>query len=154
MIILRSTPNNSNLQGKLKKVRVIGKLKQKTGNKKTSKWVGEGSKYHAHFISWTFNKAWLINIQGSTLIELDWKKVKTKKAQLFWNEFNFLDCGTLFFFTFRMFKTWFELLRVKLYRNDLKGNKNYFKLAGCLSYQGFKLRSLLEKDKANKRKIM
>ena len=59
-----------------------------------------------------------------------------------------------FFFTFRMFKTWFELLRVKLYRNDLKGNKNYFKLAGGLSYQGFKLLSLLEQDKANKRKIM
>ena len=53
-----------------------------------------------------------------------------------------------------MFKTWFELLRVKLYRNDVKGNKNYFKLAGGLSYQGFKLLSLLEQDKANKRKIM
>ena len=53
-----------------------------------------------------------------------------------------------------MFKTWFELLRVKLYRNDLKGNKNYFKLGEGLSYQGFKLRSFLEQDKANKRKIM
>ena len=27
-------------------------------------------------------------------------------------------------------KTWFELSRVKLYRNDLKGNKNYFELVG------------------------
>ena len=26
--------------------------------------------------------------------------------------------------------TWFELSRVKLYRNELKGNKNYFELAG------------------------
>ena len=29
-----------------------------------------------------------------------------------------------------MFITWFELSRVKLYRNDLKGNENYFELAG------------------------
>ena len=29
---------------------------------------------------------------------------------------------------------WFELSRVKLYRNDLKGDKNYFKLAGGSSY--------------------
>ena len=36
-------------------------------------------------------------------------------------------------------KTWFELSRVKLYRKDLKGNKNYFKLVGGLSYQGFEL---------------
>ena len=27
-----------------------------------------------------------------------------------------------------MLKTWLELLRVKLYGNDLKGNKNYFEL--------------------------
>ena len=30
--------------------------------------------------------------------------------------------------------TWFKLSRVKLYRNDLKGNKNYFTLAGGSSY--------------------
>ena len=34
---------------------------------------------------------------------------------------------------------WFELLRVKLYRYDLKGNINYFELAGGLSYRGFAL---------------
>ena len=28
-----------------------------------------------------------------------------------------------------------QLLRVELYRNDLQGNKNYFKLAGSLSYR-------------------
>ena len=33
-------------------------------------------------------------------------------------------------------KTWFELSRVKLYRNDLSGNKNYFELAGGSSYRG------------------
>ena len=35
--------------------------------------------------------------------------------------------------------TWFKLLRVKLYRNDPKGNKNYFELAGGSSYRWFKL---------------
>ena len=33
---------------------------------------------------------------------------------------------TAFFSNFHALKTWFELSRVKLYRNDLKGNKNYF----------------------------
>ena len=32
--------------------------------------------------------------------------------------------------------TWFELSRVKLYRNELRGNKNYFELAGGSSYRG------------------
>ena len=36
-------------------------------------------------------------------------------------------------------KTWFELLRVKLYRNDLRENKNYFELVGGSSYRGFEL---------------
>ena len=64
-----------------------------------------------------------------------------------------MDCGTLLFY-FSHVKTWFELLRVKLYRKDMKGNKDYFKLAEGLSYQGFKLHSLLEQDKANEREIM
>ena len=45
-----------------------------------------------------------------------------------------------FFPTCHALKTWFELSRVKLYRNELKGNKNYFELAGGASYQGFELR--------------
>ena len=36
-------------------------------------------------------------------------------------------------------KTWFMLSRVKLYRNDLWGNKNYFWLAGDSSRRGFEL---------------
>ena len=35
-----------------------------------------------------------------------------------------------FFPTCHALKTWFELSRVKLSRNDLRGNKNYFELAG------------------------
>ena len=47
-------------------------------------------------------------------------------------QFNVWDASTLFFLaTFKGLKTWFELLRVKLCRNDLRGNKNYmyFELA-------------------------
>ena len=41
----------------------------------------------------------------------------------------------------RLFKvlraqTWFELSRVKLRRNDLSGNKNYFELVGDSSFRG------------------
>ena len=32
-----------------------------------------------------------------------------------------------------------RVIDVKLYRNDLKGNKNYFELAGGSSYRGFEL---------------
>ena len=35
-----------------------------------------------------------------------------------------------FFPTCQALKAWFELSRVNLYRNDLKGNENYFKLTG------------------------
>ena len=38
-----------------------------------------------------------------------------------------------------MIKKWFELSRLKLYRNCLKGNENYFELAGVSSYQEFDL---------------
>ena len=37
---LQSTPDDLNLQGKLRKVRVIGSLKQITGSKEISKWIG------------------------------------------------------------------------------------------------------------------
>ena len=41
---------------------------------------------------------------------------------------------------FEGLKTWYELLRAKLYRNDLRlGNKKYFELAGGSSYRGFEL---------------
>ena len=43
---------------------------------------------------------------------------------------------TVFFPTCHTLMTWFELSRVKLSRNELKGNKNYFELAGGSSYRG------------------
>ena len=48
-------------------------------------------------------------------------------------------CLTCHDFCHDLLKTWFELLRVILYRNNLKGNKNYFELAGGSSYRGFEL---------------
>ena len=45
-----------------------------------------------------------------------------------------------FFPTCHALKTWFELSKVKLYRNNLKGNKNYFELAGGSSYRGMLLK--------------
>ena len=38
------------------------------------------------------------------------------------NSLNVSDASTLFLSNF----TWFELSRVKLYRNDVRGNKSYF----------------------------
>ena len=39
-----------------------------------------------------------------------------------------------FFLASQVLKTLFESSRVNLYRNDLKGNKNYFDLVGGSSY--------------------
>ena len=55
------------------------------------------------------------------------------------SKFNVSNVVHCFFPTFEGLKTWFELSRVKLYRNDLRGNKNYFELAGDSSYRGFEL---------------
>ena len=70
---------------------------------------------------------------------LNWsdKKVKTKNW-LGYFEINSLFRSTRFFFpTCHALIIWFELWRAKLYRNDLKGNKNYFELAGGSSNRGF-----------------
>ena len=59
---------------------------------------------------------------------------------LFINKFNVSDFRTRFFFsTCHTLRTWFELQRVNLFGNCLKGNKNYFELAGGSSYRGFEL---------------
>ena len=44
------------------------------------------------------------------------------------SKFNVSEASRLFFPDFQGLKTWFELLRVKLYRNDQKGKQYYFKL--------------------------
>ena len=92
------------------------------------------------------------------------KNLKEKETRLFWEKLKVLDCNSLhlfqaysahislqrpqehkawnrlqftaFFSNFHVLKTWFEFLRIKLYRNNLKGNKNYFELAGGSSYWG------------------
>ena len=89
------------------------------------------------------NKAWLIYSNGHWIWTGVTKKRKDKELTwLFWNKFNVLDFSTLFFFfpTCHALKAWFELSRVKLYWNDLKGNKNYFELRFVgLRYRGFDL---------------
>ena len=51
------------------------------------------------------------------------------------------DIFSIFFSTCHALKTRFELSRVKLFRNDLKGNKNYleFHIAGGSSYRGVRV---------------
>ena len=75
-----------------------------------------------------------------TEFELEWQKSKDKEfTRLFWNKFNVSDFSTRFFPDLSRAYKMFELSRVKLYRNELKGNKNYFELAGGSSYRGFEL---------------
>ena len=66
-----------------------------------------------------------------TEFEVEWQKTKNKElTRLLWNKFNVLDFSARFFSWLVTRLTWFELSRVELYRNDLKGNENYFELAG------------------------
>ena len=65
-------------------------------------------------------KAWLINTMLNIVIWIGQYTVVLREIQCFGLQF------TAFFTTCHALKTWFELSRVKLYRNGLKGNKNYF----------------------------
>ena len=59
----------------------------------------------------------------STMLNVVYLYWTHKKVKMFWTavQFRIVTC----------LKTWFELTKVKLHRNDLKGNKNYFELAGA-----------------------
>ena len=72
----------------------------------------------------------LINTQCWTLY-LNWtgKKLKTKTTWLL-KSFQKFRTAVHFFPTCQALKAWVELSRVNLYRNDLKGNENYFELTG------------------------
>ena len=90
-----------------------------TGNKD---WNGMGNEWNmltSKLVKYTVLDA---------LFKLDWKKVKTKTTWLL----KLFPCfGLLYFFlTCQVLKARFELSRVNLYRNDLKGNENYFELTG------------------------
>ena len=56
----------------------------------------------------------------------------------------FLNSVHGFFPTCHELMTLFELLRVKLFSIDLKGNKNHFELAEGLSFCGFELPRVLQ----------
>lgn len=72
----------------------------------------------------------LINIEG-WILNLKWSDIKEKTKN--WHgcfydikSDNVADFSTLFFIlTCCTLKTWFELSRVRLYRNDLQGNKTW-----------------------------
>ena len=62
-----------------------------------------------------------------TEFEQRWRKSKDQEPKLlFWNKSNVSDYTTLYY----IFSTW----RVKLYRNNQKRNKNYFKISGGSRY--------------------
>ena len=77
-----------------------------------------------------------------TVFKLDLQKSKDKEYMFvkitFWTVVHLVH----FFSTCQARKAWFELSRVNSYRNDLKGNKHYFELAGGSSYRGFELPSV------------
>ena len=52
------------------------------------------------------------------------------------SKFNVSDASTLFFPDFLRAQNMFRVIEGKLYRNDLRGNKNYFELARGSSYRG------------------
>ena len=77
-------------------------------------------------------QGWTLSLNRSDI------KVKTKKWHGYF-EINSMSRTLRHSFFSRLVTCQFKSLRVKLYRNDLKGNKNYFELTGGLSYQGFEL---------------
>ena len=54
----QSTADHSNLQGKSTKVRVIGSLRQITGSKEISKWMGRECNKQQSIQEWTLNLNW------------------------------------------------------------------------------------------------
>ena len=66
----------------------------------------------------------LSNIQGWTL-NLNWNDKKKNNNNKDKELARFI-VGFEINSTWHALKTWFEFSRVKWYRNDLKGNKNYF----------------------------
>ena len=63
------------------------------------------------------------------VFKLDWKKRKDKHYMVV-KIISMFRTAVHFFPTCQALKAWFKLSRVNLYRNDLKGNENYFKLTG------------------------
>ena len=117
--------------------------------------MGEECKYmyHEHFSStaardilifWKRSRAtklWLVITALNIVFELDSDKkvenLKEKENTIVLRDIQYFGLQfTAFFSKFHALKTWFEFSRVKLYRTDLKEDKNYFELAGGSSYRG------------------
>ena len=100
--LIQWTLDNSNLQGKSKKVRVFGSSMQITGSKEISKWTGSNGNQGTMYTGMDAE------------FELEWQKSKDKEfTRLFWNKYYVSDFSTRFFFpTCHALITWFELSRV------------------------------------------
>ena len=97
----------------------------------------------------------MLTSQGWTL-NLKWGDKKSNNKELTWlfcNKFCASDFCTVvhhfFFPACHVLKTWFELSGVKLYRNNLKGNKNYFEVSG--RFELSRVRVIGESNTAAKR---
>ena len=80
----------------------------------------------------------LNNIQGRTIaVYLNWILSKKYRQRIHGKINSILRTAEhrLIFSACHALENQCEFSRVKLYRNDLKGNKNYFELAGGLSYR-------------------
>ena len=80
----------------------------------------------------------LLSVPITVFLYFFWIRLNKLNLNLFWTAAHWI----FFFFltTCHALKTWFKLSRVKsVYRNDLKGNKNYFEFAGGSGYRAFEL---------------
>ena len=105
-------------------------MKQITGSKEISKWLErKGTIKQQSIQEWTLNLNWSD------------KKVKTKNL-LGCFEINSMFRTSVHGFLPDLSRAYIDgssISRVKLYRNELRGNKNYFEIAGGSSYRGFEL---------------
>ena len=91
--------------------------------------MGVECKYHAHFTSRAARDVLIKEIKQQSLIN----QYSAKHCDLNWTIHGCFERNSMFwtpvhclFSTCHALKTWFELSRVKLYRNGPEGNKNYF----------------------------
>ena len=161
---LQLTPDNSNLRGKSKKVWVIESSSFASLKKMARSWT-----FLSHLLVEILTENWKILLDYKSELNVKKYSPNRAYVLLFWEvkddcshwicdkqhqsslvnympstrqweiQNSMLRKSTFFSLTFEALKTWFQLLGVKLHWNDLRGNKNYFELAGGLNYWGFEL---------------
>ena len=135
---VQSTPELEPVQGNCRIENSSSYREFEANDQKWGNGMGEECKYHVHFSSreardilifWNLaTKPRLITL--NIIFELDRRKIKNLKEKDYTIALREVQCFGLqlteFFSKFHPLKTWFELSSLKLYRNDLKGNKNSF----------------------------